>query len=298
MKPAWNAALLLLIAANVEAQELEPRAYSPSPIGTTFVIGGFGKSEGGILFDQSVDVDNVEADLWIATPGFGYTFGLAGRQARLLAVFPIAWGTIAGDVGAQPQSQDLAGLADPRIKLSVGLKGAPALAVAEFARAPRGLATGASVTVMPPLGQYNSGQLVNLGYHRWAFKPEVGFSYPAGRWTMDGSAGVWLFTTNESYFPGNARKEQDPVVALQGHVSYALPRRAWFAINGTWFGGGETRVDRALNPDEQRNVRMGATLSIPIMRQQSLKFIYSTGATTRRGSDFNTFNVTWQLVTF
>jgi len=31
---------------------------------------------------------------------------------------------------------------------------------------------------------------------------------------------------------------------------------------------------------------------------QSIKFVYSTGATTRRGSDFNTFNVTWQLVTF
>jgi hypothetical protein len=32
--------------------------------------------------------------------------------------------------------------------------------------------------------------------------------------------------------------------------------------------------------------------------QQSLKFVYSTGATTRRGSDFNTFSVTWQLVRF
>jgi hypothetical protein len=48
----------------------------------------------------------------------------------------------------------------------------------------------------------------------------------------------------------------------------------------------------------QRNTRLGVTLSVPIARQQSLKFVYSTGATTRRGSDFNTFNVTWQLVSF
>jgi len=34
------------------------------------------------------------------------------------------------------------------------------------------------------------------------------------------------------------------------------------------------------------------------MQRQSIKFVYSTGATTRRGSDFNTLNVTWQLVTF
>ncbi|HEX2442798.1 MAG TPA: hypothetical protein VHJ77_02550 [Vicinamibacterales bacterium] len=106
------------------------------------------------------------------------------------------------------------------------------------------------------------------------------------------------FAQRGAFYPGRARREQDPVIALQGHVSYALPYRAWVAVNGTWFAGGETRIDRALNPDEQRNTRLGATLSIPIARQQSLKFVYSTGATTRRGSDFNTFNVTWQLVTF
>jgi hypothetical protein len=53
-----------------------------------------------------------------------------------------------------------------------------------------------------------------------------------------------------------------------------------------------------LNPDLQRNVRAGVTLSIPIVGQQSVKLSYSTGATTRRGSDFNTFNATWQLVMF
>ena len=290
--------LSVLSAGVAHAQELEPRAYLPSPVGTTFVLTGFGRSEGGILLDPSLDVDNVHADLWIATPGFGYTFGFAGRQARLLAIIPIAWGRVAGDVGLQPQHQDLAGLADPRVKFSVGLVGAPALTVEEFARTPRGLSMGTSVTVMAPLGQYNPAQLVNLGYNRWAFKPEVGLSYPAGRWTIEGSAGFWFFTTNESYFPGNARKEQDAVFATQGHVSYALPRRAWVGVNGTWFAGGETRVDRALNPDEQRNTRLGVTLSVPIARQQSLKFVYSTGATTRRGSDFNTFNITWQLVTF
>jgi len=52
------------------------------------------------------------------------------------------------------------------------------------------------------------------------------------------------------------------------------------------------------SPDLQRNTRLGATLSSPIAGQQSLKLSYSTGTTTRRGSDFNTFNATWQLVMF
>jgi hypothetical protein len=77
-----------------------------------------------------------------------------------------------------------------------------------------------------------------------------------------------------------------------------LTRRSWLAVNATWFAGGETRIDGVPNPDLQRNTRIGATLSIPILGQQSIKFAYSTGATTRRGSDFNTLNATWQLVMF
>jgi hypothetical protein len=290
--------LVFLAPRHVCAQELEPRAYSPSPIGTTFVITGIGRSQGAILLDPSLDVDNVQGDLWIATLGVGRVFNLAGRQTRILAVFPLAWGAITGDVGPQPERQDLAGLVDPRFKLSIALRGGPALSPAEFVRAPRRVIVGASVTIVPPIGQYNSAQLVNLGYNRWAFKPEVGVSHQIGRWTFDVYAGVWLFTVNDDYFPGDAHRRQDPVVAWQTHISYALPHRTWVAFNGTWFNGGETSVERVASADEQRNSRLGVTLSIPASGQQSIKFIYSTGATTRRGNDFNTFNVTWQLVWF
>jgi hypothetical protein len=288
--------VLLAAAVPARAQELEPRAYAPSPVGIRFVVVNFGKSAGGILYDPSLSLDNVHADLWITTIGGGGTFSLAGRYARIFAVFPVAWGTIAGEVGGQPQSQRLRGLVDPRIKLTIGFKGARALTREEFARSPRRTATGFSVTVMPPIGQYDANRLVNLGYNRWAVKPEVGGSYSFGRWTVDGYTGIWLFTTNREYYPGHLEKRQDALLSLQGHVSYAISPRVWVACDGTWFAGGETRVGRELNPDLQRNTRLGLTLSVPMARQQSLKLVYSTGATTRRGTDFDTINVTWQLV--
>jgi hypothetical protein len=289
---------LLLGAVEAAAQELEPRSYSASPIGTTFVLAGFGKSEGGILFDPSLAIENVRADLWVATTGYGRTFSLAGRHARLLVVVPMAWGNISGEVGQQPARQDVSGLVDPRIKLSVGLVGAPALGLSDFARAPRRTVLGASVTVIPPLGQYNKAQLINLGYNRWALKPEIGISHPSGRWTMDAYAGAWLFTTNRRYYPGNLGKEQDPVVGLQGHVGYTFPSRTWAALDATWFSGGQTRVEGTDNPDRQDNTRLGGTVSIPVARMQSVKLTYSTGVFTRRGQDFDTFNATWQLVMF
>ena len=91
---------------------------------------------------------------------------------------------------------------------------------------------------------------------------------------------------------------QDRILALQTHASYSLPRRAWLAIDATWFTGGETRVDGLPSPDLQRNTRVGATFSIPLTSQQSMKFAYSTGAITRRGSDFDSLTATWQLVMF
>ena len=93
-------------------------------------------------------------------------------------------------------------------------------------------------------------------------------------------------------------KHQDAVFTVQSHVTRSLPRGQWLSVNGTWFAGGETRINRIVNPDLQRNTRFGLTWSLPVTAQQSLKFSYSTGTSTRRGSDFNTLTVTWQLVVF
>jgi hypothetical protein len=248
---------VLFAGASSGAQELEPRAYSPSLVGANFVLGSVGRSAGEILFEPLLDVHDVEADLWVSTFGFGRTFDLAGRQARVLAVFPAAWGAVTGDVGAQPQRRDLSGLVDPRLKLTVGLFGAPAMTRTEFAHAPQRTTIGASVTIVPPWGQYDLEQLVNLGYNRWAFKPEIGVSRPLGRWTLEGYAGVWLFTTNTAYYPGVARRKQDAIVSLQAHVARALPRRIWVAFDATWFAGGVTRIERIPNSDYQRNTRLG-----------------------------------------
>ena len=297
MNRALGALLAIAVwCGEARAQELDARAYSPAPIGTTIVLGGVGGSKGAVLFDPSADIAGVEADMAIVTAGLGYTFGLAGRQARLLAVAPMAWGRFEGVVAAQAQQQDVNGLVDPRIKLSVALRGAPAMTPAELARAPRGTVVGTSVTVMVPAGSYESTRALNLGYHRWAIKPEIGATRTTGAWTFDAYIGVWLFTANDRQFPGRSRKRQDPLGSVQGHVSYALPHRMWIALDTTWFAGGTTNVDGLDKLDEQRNTRVGATFSIPIARHQSLKLTYSSGTSTRRGTDFDNLMLTWHLV--
>jgi hypothetical protein len=54
--------------------------------------------------------------------------------------------------------------------------------------------------------------LINIGTHRWAFKPEMGISFPKGSWYMDAYVGAWFFTANPDFYPGNATRTQDPVL--------------------------------------------------------------------------------------
>lgn len=291
-------AALVLVTSAAGAQELEPQAYAPSPVGTTFIVVSATRSAGGVFTDPSTPIMNVDATLGILGLTLGRTFDLLGRQALLVGVVPITWGQASGEVFEALRTVSRRGLADPRVRLSVILRGTRAMAPMEFARAPRRTTVGVSLTAVPPIGQYDSMRLVNLGSNRWALKPEVGLSRPAGRWTLDAYAGVWFFTANDSYFPGAATRQQDPIVALQAHLSYALSRRAWVALNGTWYTGGRSRIGGAYKADLQRNTRLGGTLSLPLGGRQSLKFAYSAGATTRIGADFRTMTAAWQIVVF
>lgn len=277
------------------AQDLDPRSYAPSPIGVRFVLAGAGRSSGGVVVDPALPVEDVHATVGIVTAAAGTTFSLFGRSAILIAAVPIARAHATGRVGETIGSASRTGLADPRFKLGVNLLGGRAMRPAEFAKARTNDVIGVSLVVAPPLGQYLPEKLVNLGANRWSFKPEVGLSHSVRRWTLEGYTGVWLFTANDSFYPGTSTRTQDPVVALQGHATYTLRPRMWLAFDGTWYSGGSTSVDGVPKADLQRNSRLGMTFALPVLSNQTLKVAYNTGATTRIGGDFDTVSVSWQM---
>jgi hypothetical protein len=293
------AAVLASVAPNLAlGQDLEPRAYSPSPVGTTFFVVGATRSAGAVLTDPTLPLDDVHATVGALALAAGHVFGVGGRQVLVLGALPITWLDASGAIGEERRTATRRGLADPRFKVSVILSGSPALPPAEFAKRPHRSIVGASLSIVPPLGQYDSAKLVNLGSNRWSLKPELGVSRRIGQWTVEGYGGVWFFTTNDAFYPGSSVRKQDPIVSLQGHLVYALPRRAWVAFDGTWYSGGRSNLNGVDKLDLQRSTRLGATLSFPAGARQSLKIAYSGGATTRIGGDFKTIGVWWQIVRF
>jgi hypothetical protein len=297
-RPAlWLTFLSLVAVSQSVAQELEPRSYSPSPVGANFLVIAYTNTTGGVLFDPSLPFSDVDANLDALALGYGRTFGLFGRSASALIALPYVRGDLSGNVGEQARAISRSGLADPRIKLSVNLLGGPALTPAEFARRTPVTTLGASLTVVPPTGQYDSSKLINIGSNRWSFKPEIGVSVPLDRWYLEGYAGVWLFTDNDDFFGGQHR-EQDPITSFQLHASYTFRPRLWLAVDSTWYTGGRSTVDGARRNDLQSNARIGVTLSLPLGARQSLKLTWTDGATTRIGGDFSTFGVAWQYAWF
>ncbi|HWN93417.1 MAG TPA: transporter, partial [Methylomirabilota bacterium] len=174
------------------------------------------------------------------------------------------------------------------------LYGAPALTLEEFQNYKPDWVIGASVRLGVPLGQYESDKLVNIGANRWSVKPEIGISKTWNDWTLELSPGVIFFTDNDDFLGGKTR-EQDPIYAFQAHLSYTFRPGMWAAIDGTYYGGGRTTVDGVEGNDLQSNTRIGATFSMPLSQQHSLKLYASTGVSTRTGTDFQVVGIAWQI---
>lgn len=160
---------------------------------------------------------------------------------------------------------------------------------------------GVSLRVTTPTGQYDPRRLINYGSNRWAFKPEFGYSRRMGHWILDGYAGVWFFTRNPEFFSRNAYvpivqvQTQEPIAALEGHLSYDVKARLWISMDANFWRGGRTSLNGVQNPASlQQNSRLGATGSVPLNKHQSLKMSYSRGTYIKYGGNFQNLSVGWQ----
>ncbi len=289
--------VLFVGARAASAQQLEPRAYSPAPVGANFLGLSYLYSSGGAALDPTLPIQNLHARVYTVAPYYGRTFDLLGRQASVTLLTPVALAELHADVFDVARSGNREGLADPALRFAVNLIGGPAMRPLEFARHKPETILGASLTVIAPFGQYDPGKLINLGSNRWSFKPELGFAQPVGDWTFELDAGIWLFTANNDFYGGQVRR-QDPLASYQAHVVYNFSLLMWVAADYTYYAGGSTTISGKNNNDRQDNSRTGLTFSFPITHYQSLKLAWSRGVTTRVGTSFDTIGVTWQLLWF
>ena len=282
------------------AQSLSPRAYVIVPIHSNAVTLTYSLNAGDIVFN-GLPVTNSSGRIGSEIFGYFHTFDCFGRSANATVVLPYAIGHFQGEVNGVEQKLYRSGLGAAAARVSVNLVGAKAMNIEEFSRWKQKMVIGASLLVETPTGQYDSKRLINLGSHRWSLKPEIGFSRRFGHWLVDAYGSVWFFTPNDDFFsnaPGSTgpnRQTQEPMGAVEAHLSYDVKPRLWVSVDGNYWYGGATSLNGVKTPTTlQANSRLGATAAIPITKHQSLKFSYSAGTYVTFGGNFQNVSAAWQ----
>lgn len=283
---------LVASGTTVQAQSIEPRSYSNAPVGVNFLIGGYAYTRGGLALDPSLPLTDPSLHTSNAVLGYARTLDFWGESGKVDVIVPYTWLSGSALYLGNPVQRKVDGFADPLLRVSVNFYGAPALTLPEFRSYEQDLIVGASLQVSIPAGQYDDTRLVNIGTHRWYFKPEIGISKAWGPWTLEGKGAVTLFTTNNDFFNGN--RSQDPVYSFEAHAIYNFPYGIWASADATYFAGGRTTLNGTLDNDLQQNWRAGATLALPVDLHNSIKLYASKGLSARTGNSYDLLGAAWQ----
>ena len=265
----------------IQAQEIEARAYSNAPIGINFVTGGIAQVKSGPY------------KLTTEAIGLTHILDVAGQSGRISLILPYSELSGTGTLGGQAINASAEGLSDPMIKASVNLYGAPALSVSEFKNYQQDLIIGASIAASIPWGKYNSDQMLNVGGNRTVIQPGIGASKAVGSWRLELAGMASIYTSNTNYM-GNNTLSQNPVYSTETHVIYYFPNTAWISADATYFFGGQTYVNGSAVSGSQENWRFGSTISYPVDKRNAIRLTGSTGVYSRTDTSYNAVGISWQ----
>jgi hypothetical protein len=279
------------------AQDLAPRAYVITPLYANAFTLSYAFFNGDVLFNGVAPITGATGTYNVGIATYYHAFNFFGRSANAAVSLPYGVGTFQGDVAGTHQQVYRSGLLDLNGRLSVNLKGGPAMTPRQMMKWKQKTLLGVSLRVAAPTGQYDPNKLVNWGANRWGFKPEFGYSKRWENWLLDGYAGAWFFTTNSEYYshPAPVPQTQNPIGSFEGHVSYDVKPRLWVSLDGNlWFGGVASVNGVENTATRQLGSHLGATASVPITKHQSIKFGYNNADYSQFGGAYQNVSVAWQ----
>jgi hypothetical protein len=291
------AGLVALAALPLCAQDLSPRAYVITPLGFNAITLTWSYFNGGVNFNGAVPITGATGIYNISSFTYYHSFSFFRRSANIAASLPYAVGNFQGQLEQQHRSVYRSGLVDAGLRFSVNLLGGPAMPAEKFAKWKQKVLLGVSLKIIAPTGQYDPTKLVNWGINRWAFKPELGYSEQWGNWLVDAYAGAWFYTTNPVSYAVPVPKPQteQPIGALEGHLSRNFKFGTWASLDGNFWWGGVTSLSGIQNlATKQTGSRIGVTAAWRFAKHQSLKISYSDGTYIRFGGNYQVVQAAWQ----
>jgi len=301
MRPAvkltWTAVFVASSLALLKAQDLSPRAYVITPLRSNAVTLTYSYYSGSIQLNGVLPDASATGTYSVPIFTYYHSFGMFGRSSNLNIAIPYGIGTFQGEFGDVTKQIYRSGLVDTTFRLSVNLKGGPAMDAREFGKWNQKALMGVSLKVVIPTGQYDPNKLINWSANRWAVKPEFGYSRRRKHVLWDAYAGVWFYTTNQHFYSptGPQPQSQKPIGSFEGHLSYDFKPRLWLSLDGNFWFGGITSLSGIENlATRQTSSRIGVTASLPLTKHQSVKVSYADGTYVRFGGNYQTVSAAWQ----
>lgn len=281
------------------AQELEPRRWSHLPTGTNFVGGGYAYTKADIFLDPVLRIEDTEMEMHTWALKYTRTFELFQKSARIDLTQAYQEGRWTGLLNGAPASVKRRGLSDSVLRFAINLYGAPPLEGKEFAayRAKVDVETifGAALVVHLPTGDYMNDKLINLGTNRFTFRPQLGVVHNRGKWSMELTGSVWLYTDNNDFFNGN-KLEQDPYYTVQTHLIYTFRPGLWASASAGYGCGEKSTVNDVEKNDLRENLAWAFSFGCPITRQLGVKVIYlASRAQESIGQDSDSIGVAFSI---
>jgi len=291
---------VMLVGVNVFAQDLEPRRWTPMPLGIHVIGAGYGYTDGDIFLDPLLQAEDVTVKVNTFAILYVQPFKLGNKLARLDALIPYNVSRWDGFLAGVPATVKRNGFSDPRLRLSVNLIGPKAMGPKEMkeylSEHPVSTTVGVSLSITLPLGQYFEDKILNLGQNRFIFRPQVGMVHNWRNWSYELTGSVYIFTNNPDFNNG-ALKKQDPIFAIQTHLIRRFKHKIWASVSVGYGLGGQSIVNRLPNDDERGDFLGALSFGFPIVKNQALKIAYLQSRTTKDiGLDLNTIAVGWSFV--
>jgi len=303
MERRATASLALVAFAGLPAlargQDHEPRRWTHLPVDTNVVAATGLWSTGDLAFDPVLRIDDANVEMKTFVLSYTRYFELFERTARVDALLPLQDGRWEGRVDGVPTTVDREGLADPAIRFSLALTGAPALEAKEFQEYRRAhvvdTTVGVALEARLPLGEYDDDKLINLGQHRFALAPQLGVLHLRGPWSFELTGSTVFYTDNRSFF-GDTTLSQEPLFTVQSHFVRTFENGCWVSAGVAYGWAGETRVDGVSKDDERSNLLWGLSFGFRIGANQAVRIGYVRADTlTDVGSDTHNPFIAWSF---
>jgi len=133
-KFAWLATVAAGSLQSLCAQDLSPRAYLITPVQANVITLTWSFYDGSIDFNGVVPATGATGTYSVPILACYHSFGLFGRSANVVASLPYGVGNFRGTVAGAGEHLYRSGLLDSVYRISVNLKGGPALPAQQFAK--------------------------------------------------------------------------------------------------------------------------------------------------------------------